>query len=168
MDVSKLFKLPSVPASAINKRKWTAPPPGPNAQGSVVDIDHDKHEAPATQHAKRARVTTVDEDLEIEREGSSGGGDDGEYTTDDVQDMPDDEDEEGGRFFGGGLNAEQQQILDILHRDTEHNVADDTQHAEDDAAHARRLFVQLEKAINKNEEMRLKPVSYTHLRAHET
>ena len=78
MDVSKLFKLPSVPASAINKRKWTAPPPGPNAQGSVVDIDHDKHEASATPHAKRARVTTVDEDLEIEREGSSGGGDDGD------------------------------------------------------------------------------------------
>lgn len=156
--MSKLFKLPSVPASAINKRKWTAPPPGPNAQGSVVDIDHDKHEASATQHAKRARVTTVDEDLEIEREGSSGGGDDGdgEYATVDVQDVPDDEDEEGGRFFGGGLNAKQQQILDILHRDTEHNVADDTQHAEDDAAHARRLFVQLEKAINKNEEMRLK------------
>ena len=85
MDVSTLFQLPSVPASAINKRKWTAPPPGPNAQGSVVDIDHDKHEAPATQHAKRARVTTVDEDLEIEREGSSGGGDDGEHAEADQQ-----------------------------------------------------------------------------------
>lgn len=58
-----------------------------------------------------------------------------------------------GRLHGSGLNAEQQQILDILGHDTAEAMPD---HPHDQVAHARKLFVALERAMNTNQAMRLK------------
>ena len=58
-----------------------------------------------------------------------------------------------GRLDGSGLNAEQQQILDILGHDPAEAVPDDPR---DQVAHARKLFVALERAMNANQAMRLK------------
>ena len=127
-------QLPSVPASALNKRKWGAPPPGaPSATVEEV-VDEDVSAAAS----KRTRVTEVDDE---EEEGPM---------PPDVDE--DDEDEEGGRFFGGGLNDEQKQILEIMNRST----SDGAEESRDEVADTRKMLLQLERAISKNQEMRLK------------
>lgn len=68
----------------------------------------------------------------------------------DALEVPSDDE---GRLDGSGLNAEQQQILDILGHDPADAVPD---HPRDQVAHARKLFVALERAMNANQAMRLK------------
>ncbi|WFD32294.1 hypothetical protein MSPP1_003339 [Malassezia sp. CBS 17886] len=138
MDVGKLFKLPSLPASALNKRKWGAPSADELRQAttSVVDVA----EAPAGD--KRTRVEDEDEDEDEAQAEYAVAEDDGV------------EDDEGGRFFGGGLTAEQQQILEIMNRGEAQGAEESS--ASGVVASARKQLLQLEKAINTNQEMRLK------------
>lgn len=65
------------------------------------------------------------------------------------------DDEEGGRFFGGGLTDEQQRILEIMNRDTT-DGAESSAPTTNEVAETRQLLTQLERAMEKNQEMRLK------------
>jgi beta-catenin-like protein 1 len=70
------------------------------------------------------------------------------------------EDEEGGRFFGDGLTSEQKEIINILNHDSE----DQNEAPSENSAGAEKLkltevkknCLNLERAINKNREMRTK------------
>ncbi|RCH87766.1 hypothetical protein CU097_010772, partial [Rhizopus azygosporus] len=60
------------------------------------------------------------------------------------------DDEEGGRFFGGGLTSEQHDILDLVDQyDAEEAVTLD-------ASTVKKMILKFEKAINKNQEMRVR------------
>ncbi|CEG80475.1 hypothetical protein RMATCC62417_14809 [Rhizopus microsporus] len=60
------------------------------------------------------------------------------------------DDEEGGRFFGGGLTSEQHDILDLVDQY-------DAEEAETlDASTVKKMILKFEKAINKNQEMRVR------------
>ncbi|CAO3698956.1 hypothetical protein G6F70_007269 [Rhizopus microsporus] len=62
----------------------------------------------------------------------------------------DQDDEEGGRFFGGGLTSEQHDILDLVDQyDAEEAVTLD-------ASTVKKMILKFEKAINKNQEMRVR------------
>ncbi|WFD22352.1 hypothetical protein MEQU1_001022 [Malassezia equina] len=139
MDVGKLFQLPSVSASSVNKRKWGAPPPGA-VPAAVADVERVTHAAAPEQPAASKRTRVVDEaDTEV-------------YT---VGEPEEGDDQEGGRLFGGGLTDEQERILNIMNRDATDGVESGGR-AADDVAEARHLLVQLERAIEKNQAMRLK------------
>lgn len=64
-----------------------------------------------------------------------------------IDDLDEDED---GRFFGGGLTGEQREIIDILdtHQPQDNNLLD--------LAGVRKICLTLERAINRNREMRTK------------
>lgn len=66
-----------------------------------------------------------------------------------------------GRFFGGGLTSEQKQIIQILDTDTN---ADTEEGQLMTLQECRRNLLNLEKAINKNRELRVSAVSYLNLR----
>ncbi|WFD26261.1 hypothetical protein MNAN1_001238 [Malassezia nana] len=131
MDVGKLFQARCLSASSVSKRKWGAPPPSA-VSATVADVDRDE---PVTQAQpdepappKRTRIDdTIDEG----------------------------DDEEGGRFFGGGLTDEQQRILEIMNRDAT-DGAESSAPATNEVAETRQLLTQLERAMEKNQEMRLK------------
>ena len=127
-------------SSAVNKRKWGAPPAGAAPPAAAVtdtdaDADRDEGVARAAPELKRTRV------------------DDGEELYDGEPD--DGDDEEGGRFFGGGLTDEQERILEIMNRHAT-DGAESGARAADDVAETRQLLVRLERAIEKNQAMRLK------------
>lgn len=125
MDVGKLFKLPSIPSSAM-KRK-----------GLPADLGSDK----------RARVD--DEDAEAAGTAEEEEEDPGPLPEDPTDPPSDDE----GRFFGGGLTAEQQQILAIMDDDDD---AADERRPDEQLGDVRRQLLHFERAIAKNQEMRLK------------
>ncbi|KAI3628802.1 hypothetical protein CBS14141_000505 [Malassezia furfur] len=109
MNVDKLFKLPSVPSSALNKRKWTGP------TGKLPNAEDDEERAePSHNVPKRVRIHD-----EEDEEAEMAAGEDAEYLVD--------EDEDGGRFFGGGLNEEQKRILQIMNRDGEEPIEEANQ-----------------------------------------
>lgn len=115
-------------SSAVNKRKWGAPPPGA-VPASVADEERDEG---VTRPAPEPKRTRVDEEYE-----------------------PEDGDDEEGRFFGGGLTDEQERILEIMNRHAT-DGAEGGARAADDIAETRQLLAQLERAIEKNQAMRLK------------
>lgn len=121
----------------MNKRKWGAPPAGSVQREDDEGPSSAEVEAPADGPSKRSRV--ADEEDEFAP------GNDADYFVD--------EDEEGGRFFGGGLTDEQKRILEIMSHDE--SGAGEQQPGEQ-LAEIRRQLLQFEKAINKNQEMRVK------------
>lgn len=150
MDVDKLFKLPSLPSAAVNKRKWAAPKPEDPSSSSTVVSEPSSEAGPSSRPSKAARV---DDEADEEYGNSHPDQDDDTY-------FFSDDDQEDGRFFGGGLTAEQQQILDIM--DSNHPA--DSSISTDpsttlDLASLRKQLVRFERAINKNAEMRVKYAS---------
>lgn len=99
--------------------------------------------------SKSARVSDVGSDEE-EGEESFAPGNDADYFVD--------EDDDGGRFFGGGLTDQQKRILEIMNssRGADEEGEDGGPKAEDQLKDLRRLLVKLERAINKNQEMRVR------------
>ncbi|KAL9931925.1 hypothetical protein V8E36_009240 [Tilletia maclaganii] len=163
MDVNKLFKLPQLPSSSINKRKWKEPsaealkavktssashPSSRPSVEAVPDEDDDRHlVGPSRQPPPRsASVRDIEDDDEEGNDGDFAPGNDTDYFIE--------EDDEGGRFFGGGLTDQQKRILEIMNGDEEDTEKRTT--AAEDLAGARKQLLKFERAINKNQEMRVK------------
>ncbi|CAD6573561.1 MAG: hypothetical protein TREMPRED_000856 [Tremellales sp. Tagirdzhanova-0007] len=106
MDVDKMFKLPALPASAGQKRKFNDAP-SPEMLKKYRNAEPEAMAAPTIPSSNgKTRVkapTVTDEDKE----------DEGYARADTSVEEGGDPDEEG-RFFGGGLNTEQRQIMDIF------------------------------------------------------
>lgn len=95
MDVGKLFKLPSLPSSAVNKRKAGLPADMAPVLGEDVP--------------KRPRVEDAEDGADVDEdvgEDVDVGGADSDVDSGDE-----------GRFFGGGLTDEQKHILAIMNED---------------------------------------------------
>lgn len=142
MDVDKLFKLPSLPSAAVNKRKWNAPQPDdPPSSSSSSSQPAPASEDLTSRPTKAARVEDEEDD-----EPNGEAEDDTYFFSDD--------DQEDGRFFGGGLTAEQKQILDIMDSDPNSTTTDPS--STSDLPSLRKQLLRFERAINKNAEMRTK------------
>ncbi|KAK0546355.1 hypothetical protein OC861_003892 [Tilletia horrida] len=170
MDVNKLFKLPQLPSSSINKRKWVEPSAealkavktSTGAHPSSRPDEDDEAEGgrssgnghasavagPSRLPARSASVRDIDDE---EEEGPE---DDGEFAPGNDADYFIEEDDEGGRFFGGGLTDQQKRILEIMNGAEEDTGKQTT--AAEDLANARKQLLKFERAINKNQEMRVK------------
>lgn len=149
MDVDKLFKLPSLPSAAVNKRKWAAPAPEDPASSSSATSEAGPSEPSAARPSKAARV-----DDEVDDEDDAVAPEDETY-------FFSDDDQEDGRFFSGGLTAEQNQILDIMDSGPSlpPNNSDPSSSSTSDVAALRKQLVRFERAITKNSEMRVKYAS---------
>jgi beta-catenin-like protein 1 len=104
-------------------------------------------EQPA-RSSKSARVS--EEGLDDDDEESFAPGNDADYFVD--------EDDDGGRFFGGGLTTQQKKIFEIMNSSNENRdeEADSAPLAEEQLKNLRKSLVRLERAINKNQEMRVR------------
>ncbi|WWC85502.1 uncharacterized protein L201_000366 [Kwoniella dendrophila CBS 6074] len=138
MDIDKMFKLPSLPASAGNKRKMPDAPT-PEMLKKYKQAEAEPPSGPqslSTNGKGKARAATVEED------------DEDAYNQADRDVYEGDEDDEG-RFFGGGLNNEQQQILDIFDK-----AGDEEDGPTLDLPGLRRQLGKFERIVTKNAEMR--------------
>ncbi|KAI9476317.1 MAG: Catenin-beta-like protein [Benjaminiella poitrasii] len=136
MNIDEIFKIPAIPAGR-NKRKMPATP----------DMDFfDKYKASA-EEAEGSKSNTENEPsykkqhIEDEEEDLT-------YATEKYQDDAAFEDEEG-RFFGGGLTEEQSNILNLV---DEYDI-EETEVLS--ANNIKKMILKFEKAINKNQEMRV-------------
>lgn len=139
MDVGKLFNLPQVSSSAVNKRKWNDKV-ATTALPTATPVSEPAHKA--------ARVE--DERLD----------DDKDVTQQNVYE--EDDDDEDGRFFSGGLSKQQAHILDIMDRDSGQDAAQAEVPGSAsfglDLAGLRKQMVRFERTITRNAEMRVKYV----------
>ncbi|KAK0537868.1 hypothetical protein OC842_001468 [Tilletia horrida] len=168
MDVNKLFKLPQLPASSLNKRKWSEPSAEalkaakastgahPSSRPTVEDVpDEDDERKPRVAPGpsrRKAQVASVRDIEDEEEEGPAE--DDGEFAPGNDADYFIEEDDEGGRFFGGGLTDQQKRILEIMNGAGEDGEKKTS--AAEDLASTRKTLLKFERAINKNQEMRVK------------
>ncbi|KAF9135587.1 hypothetical protein BGW39_001913 [Mortierella sp. 14UC] len=148
MDIDSIFKTPTAPATKGGvKRKLVSPDElyRKNARhtsyeeltGRTFEVsDQDAGEGGSS--AKRRNVTMEEED----EKGS------GRDRFEGVAN-PEEEEEEDDRFFGDGLTSDQKDILDYV---------DDIDPEEErfDLSAVRKMILKFEKAINKNQEMRVK------------
>ncbi|ORY30833.1 putative beta-catenin-like protein 1 [Naematelia encephala] len=144
MDVDKMFKLPALPASAGQKRKFTDKPSPEMLKKYKPDEEQVLMPPPPVPVNGKAKTqaASVSEEDEDTREYSRG-------EADDDFDMGDGDDD--GRFFGGGLNSEQQEILDIFDK------AGDDENGETTALTLpalRRQLGKFERIVAKNAEQR--------------
>ncbi|GBB94760.1 hypothetical protein RclHR1_02410006 [Rhizophagus clarus] len=165
MNVDKLFNIPSssIP-SGKNKRKLTANPnievlkavrqkTNPEELEETSDFvtrnTNSKTSQPvpsksalATSNSSKGKGKAVQISDEVEEQ---------EYYIDDYEEYESGlEEEEGGRFYGGGLTDEQKRILDLVDQV-------DIEEPEDlDLAGVRKMILKFEKAIRKNQELRVK------------
>ncbi|WVW81453.1 hypothetical protein I302_103447 [Kwoniella bestiolae CBS 10118] len=139
MDIDKMFKLPSLPASAGQKRKMPdAPTPEMLKKYKAAEVEPSSGPQPLPANGKgKGKAATVEEE-----------DDDDAYNAADRDIYEGDEDDEG-RFFGGGLNNEQQQILDIFDK-----AGDEEDGPTLDLPGLRRQLGKFERIVNKNAEMR--------------
>ncbi|KAE8215710.1 hypothetical protein CF327_g1064 [Tilletia walkeri] len=163
MDVNKLFKLPQLPSSSINKRKWKDPSAEAlkavkssasahaSSRPTVEDVQDEEDDSvrrgtgPSRPIPQSASVRDIDDEDEE---------DDGEFAPGNDADYFIEEDDEGGRFFGGGLTAQQKRILEIMNGGDDDGDKRTT--AAEDLANVRKQLLKFERAINKNQEMRVK------------
>ncbi|WWC57769.1 uncharacterized protein I303_100304 [Kwoniella dejecticola CBS 10117] len=138
MDVDKMFKLPSLPASAGQKRKMPdAPTPEMLKKYRQTESEPSSAPHPLPTNGKgKGRAATVEED-------------EGDYDNAADRDVYDGEEDDEGRFFGGGLNNEQQQILDIFDK-----AGDGEDGPTLDLPGLRRQLGKFERIVTKNAEMR--------------
>ncbi|KAE8227347.1 hypothetical protein CF319_g166 [Tilletia indica] len=164
MDVNKLFKLPQLPSSSINKRKWKDPSAEAlkavkssasahaSSRPTVEDVQDEEDDSvrrgtgPSRPIPQSASVRDIDDEDEEEDDGEFAPGNDADYFIE--------EDDEGGRFFGGGLTAQQKRILEIMNGGDDYGDKRTT--AAEDLANVRKQLLKFERAINKNQEMRVK------------
>ncbi|ORX34896.1 Catenin-beta-like protein [Kockovaella imperatae] len=140
MDVDKLFKLPSLPASAGQKRKFTdIPSPEFLKRYKAVGEESKDESVPPTNGKGKGRAATVEDedDDRMDYAQADSSHDDGEA-------------DEEGRFFGGGLNSEQNQILDIFDQAGD----DGTETAALTLPALRRQLLRFERTVAKNAEQR--------------
>ncbi|KAF0536947.1 DUF1716-domain-containing protein [Gigaspora margarita] len=143
MDVDKIFKIPSnkIP-SGKNKRKLSA---NPNIEvlKAVRLHNEEQEDGPFVESGSSSKKKVVRISDEVEEK---------EYYIDDYEEYEkqEEEEEEGGRFYGGGLTEEQKRFLDLVDQvDVEEPEALNI-------AGVRKMILKLEKAITKNQELRVK------------
>ncbi|KAN0060959.1 hypothetical protein ACQY0O_006693 [Thecaphora frezii] len=159
MDVDKLFNLPKLSGSSINKRKWSEPSAealkaaktstDAHASAATRDGHLNEHDSDERLHAGPSRPRPQQRTTTVEDEDDAG------YTSGQGADDYADEDDEGGRFFGGGLSDQQKKILEIMNRDGD-GGDQSTVKPEVELANTRKQLLRFERAINKNQEMRVK------------
>ncbi|KAJ3017236.1 hypothetical protein HKX48_003657 [Thoreauomyces humboldtii] len=126
MDIDGIFKLPTVPASKLNKRKL---PPS-----------HDE--------SYLKRLKTDDNDEDDFRTGWGPGKVDSK-APEPVVETDQDPAEDEGRFYGDGLTAEQQEIWDIV------DVGEEAPETID-LPTLKKMILKFEKVINKNQDLRVR------------
>ncbi|KAJ1557029.1 hypothetical protein HK405_001049, partial [Cladochytrium tenue] len=133
MDVSSLFKVPSVPAAKItaNKRRMPEQPPDAALKRARSETGDDGEAAPADPASFRWGV----------------GEDSGPSTANGGEKEADEED---ARFLGDGLSDRQREILDLV------DAAEECAPERIDLATVKRLALRLERAAAANEEQRLR------------
>ncbi|CAH7667033.1 Catenin-beta-like protein [Phakopsora pachyrhizi] len=146
MDVSELFQLPA-------PRKDPTNTPAFLSQSNSADPTSKRDRSSELNHLKSS---TEPKRLKTEFKGKQRATED--QTTDQYYDH--EEDEEGGRFFGDGLTTEQKQIIDILNtgtqEDDQSNSLENSNPNPISSLEIKKLCLGLERAINKNREMRTK------------
>ncbi|CAM0140299.1 hypothetical protein VKS41_002344 [Umbelopsis sp. WA50703] len=135
MNIDELFKIPAIP-SGKNKRKLPDNPSMEFLDKYKKASNDDENEGSA---AKRRNVMEDESDDVAEYEQGEDDYDNGEA-----------DEEEGGRFYGGGLSDEQRRMLELV----DEIDADETEAL--DAATVKKYILRFEKAINKNQEQRVK------------
>lgn len=142
MDVDKLFKLPKLPQSSINKRKWQEPDANQLKAARVEDVGEEEDTGGPSR--QKSRVQDIDQE-----------GDDADFAPGNDADYFIDEDDEGGRFFGGGLTSQQKRILELMNG-TNANQNDEIAKPDQELKTLRKNILRLERSITKNQEMRVK------------
>ncbi|RIB12551.1 Catenin-beta-like protein [Gigaspora rosea] len=149
MNVDKIFNIPSnkIP-SGKNKRKLSA---NPNIEvlKAVRLHNEEQEDGPFVESGSSSKKKVVRISDEVEEK---------EYYIDDYEEYEkqEEEEEEGGRFYGGGLTEEQKRILDLVDQVDVEEVGRDTFAFALDVAGVRKMILKLEKAITKNQELRVK------------
>ncbi|GAA6003520.1 hypothetical protein JCM10207_000372 [Rhodosporidiobolus poonsookiae] len=147
MDIDEIFKRPPLPKSAVNpnKRKLDAPTFDPE---SYKTARLDTPAGPAATARTRGGVTIEDvRDEESAAAGEFAPGQDADYYA---------EEDEDGRFYGGGLSATQKQVLNIMDSAPGQEGVDHLPGEDMTAASVRKQLLSLEKAVNKNRDLRTK------------
>ncbi|KAI8994501.1 Catenin-beta-like protein [Pilobolus umbonatus] len=134
MNIDEIFKVPAIP-SGRNKRKM---PSTPDLQ--FMDKYKEALENSENSNQQDGPSSSKKRNVQIEEE------EEAQPTPN--YDSPDDDDE--GRFFGGGLTHEQTDILDLV----DQYDAEETEALT--ATNVKKLILKFEKAINKNQEMRMR------------
>lgn len=134
MNIDELFKIPAIP-SGKNKRKL---PDNPSLDFLDKYRQASNDEEIESSESKRRNVT-IEEDEDDAR--NYGG---------EVDDYGYEDEEDEGRFFGGGLTDEQRKMLELV----DEIDADEPEAL--DATTVKKYILRFEKAINKNQEQRVK------------
>ncbi|KAJ3167153.1 hypothetical protein HDU88_002490 [Geranomyces variabilis] len=130
MNIDAIFKVPTVPASSLTKRKLPA--------------SHDE------VYMKRLKTADGDDDEDVNARITWGPGSadsSAKGTADAVESGGDDEEDE--RFHGDGLSAEQKEIWDIVD-------AGEEAPATIELSTLKKMVLKFEKVINKNQDLRVK------------
>ncbi|KAJ3150840.1 hypothetical protein HDU89_002837 [Geranomyces variabilis] len=130
MNIDAIFKVPTVPASSLTKRKLPA--------------SHDE------VYMKRLKTADGDDDEDVNARITWGPGSadsSAKGTADAVERDGDDEEDE--RFHGDGLSAEQKEIWDIVD-------AGEEAPATIELSTLKKMVLKFEKVINKNQDLRVK------------
>ncbi|KAL7413013.1 DUF1716-domain-containing protein [Mrakia frigida] len=147
MDIDKMFKVPSIPASSLGKRKAFGDLPSAEELKKFLPSSSDGDQPPSAKSNGKRRATVVDEEEEEQREREDpydfAPGGDADYFVD--------EDDEG-RMFGGGLNEDQKVIFDMFDQAGEDGQGEETV----TLPSLRRQLIQFERTVKKNQEMRVK------------
>ncbi|KAJ3173438.1 hypothetical protein HDU87_007599 [Geranomyces variabilis] len=130
MDIDAIFKVPTVPASSLTKRKLPA--------------SHDE------VYMKRLKTTDGDdnEDANVRITWGPGSADSSAKGAAEAEERVGD-DEEDERFHGDGLSAEQKEIWDIVD-------AGEEAPATIELSTLKKMVLKFEKVINKNQDLRVK------------
>ncbi|KAI9304043.1 Catenin-beta-like protein [Cunninghamella echinulata] len=137
MNIDEIFKIPTIP-SGRNKRKMPAMPDVDflekyQSKGEISSNIEDQ------SNGKRRLLDNSDNNIDESFQPEA-----------DDQFIWNDNDEEG-RFFGGGLTDEQSKLLDLVEQ-----FEDDEEENGINAASVKRMILKFEKAINKNQELRMR------------
>ncbi|WAQ83576.1 hypothetical protein PtA15_4A24 [Puccinia triticina] len=147
MDVSELFTAPPPKSDPTKNPVLSNLGEVNGGSGKRNRLSDGAHQSTAEPDIKRARVVTS--------KGKQRAEDSFEYS-----ETWNGEDEEGGRFFGDGLTSEQKEIINILNQDTEDlnegPPGDSTGVEKLKLKEIKKHCLNLERAINKNREMRTK------------
>ncbi|KAG2181976.1 hypothetical protein INT43_006902 [Umbelopsis isabellina] len=135
MNIDELFKIPAIP-SGKNKRKL---PDNPSMEFLDKYKEASRDDEGEGSSAKRRNIMEEDTDEAGDYELGEDDYDNGEA-----------DEEEGGRFYGGGLTDEQRRMLELV------DEIDAEEPEALDAATVKKYILRFEKAINKNQEQRVK------------
>ncbi|KAF9057607.1 DUF1716-domain-containing protein [Panaeolus papilionaceus] len=148
MDIDSIFKVPKLPVGSTAKRKLPDNPSPELLKKMRLDAESMNEDLgrndTSQQAAGSSRTRSVEmEEVEDEDGRNFAPGGDADYFV---------EEDDEGRFFGGGLTTEQKEILNIFDNAT----TDDTELGDFSISRIRKLLLNFERAVNKNQDQRSK------------